>query len=56
MGSADRLKMCYIKCVCLYAQVHVSPQVIKWKYEYRPMRIRLLSTEIRIVLTLFGLT
>ena len=25
----DRLKMCYIKCVCLYAQVHVSPQVIK---------------------------
>ena len=25
----DRHKMCYIKCVCLYAQVHVSPQVIK---------------------------
>ena len=23
-----RLKMCYIKCVCLYAQVHTSSQVI----------------------------
>ena len=46
--------MCYIKCVCLYEKVYVLPQVIKWKYEYRPTRIRLLSTEIRIVLALFG--
>ena len=52
----DRLRIYYIKCVCLYAQVHVSPQLIKWKYEYRPTRIRLLSNEIIIVLTLFGLT
>ena len=48
--------MCYIKCVCLYAQVQVSPQVIKWNYEYRPMRIRLLIIEIKMVLALFGLT
>ena len=43
------------KIVRLCAQVHTSPQVIKWKYEYRLTRIRLLITEIRIVLTLFGL-
>ena len=47
--------MFYIKYVCLFAQVHVSLIVIKWKYEYRPTRTRLLTTEIKIVLTLFGL-
>ena len=24
----DRLEMCYIKCVCIYAQVNALPQVI----------------------------
>ena len=52
----DKLETCNIKCVDLYVQVHTSPQLIKWKYEYRPMSIRLLITKIIIVLSLFGLT
>ena len=40
----------------LCVQVHASPQVIKWKYEYHPTSIGLLITEIRIVLSLFRLT
>ena len=38
--------MCAIKFICLCAQVHTSPQIIKWKYVYHPTEIGLLNTEI----------
>ena len=46
--------MLYKMYMPLRASARASPQVIKWKYDYRPTRIGLLITEIRIVLTLFG--
>ena len=46
--------MCYVKCVCLCVQVQTSNGKVM-SDEYRSTGIRLLSTGIQIVLSLFGL-
>ena len=48
--------MLYKMCVSIYASARVVSSNKMMSDEYRPTRIRLLITEIKIDLTLFGLT
>ena len=48
--------MLYKMCVPIWASAHVASSSKVMSDEYRSPGIRLLSTEIRIVLTLFRLT